>query len=92
LARVHELLAKLTGQLDESTRVNVLVAQQRQRDSEQELMLQRLTIAERLELRRLIAKAQEFSGTSLAPQPESADGAKQIPRPAIRRPRRICPS
>jgi hypothetical protein len=58
LARVHELLAKLTGELDESTRVNVLVQQQQQRDQEQQLMLERLSIPERHELRRLITKAQ----------------------------------
>ena len=58
LARIFELIARLTGQLDEGTRVNVLVQQQRQRDAAQELMLDRLTVAERLELRRLVAKAQ----------------------------------
>src|SRR5690349_19615039 len=48
LARIFELIARLTGQLDEGTRVNVLVQQQRQRDAAQELMLDRLTVAERL--------------------------------------------
>jgi hypothetical protein len=40
-----------------------LVQQQQQRDSEQELMLERLTVAERLELRRLVAKAQDEEKT-----------------------------
>jgi len=65
LARIFELIAKLTGQLDEGTRVNVLVQQQQQAAAEQELMLERLTVAERLELRRLVAKAQGESGTPL---------------------------
>jgi hypothetical protein len=63
LTRIYEFVAKLTGQLDESTRVNVLVQQQQHRDSEQELMLERLTVAERLELRRLVAKAQNGEKT-----------------------------
>jgi len=58
LVRIYELVAKLTGQLDESARVNIALVQQQQAEAEQELMLERLTIAERLELRRLIAKAQ----------------------------------
>jgi len=62
LARIFELIAKLTGQLDQGTRVNVLVAQQRAEEAEQELMLERSTVAERLELRRLVAKAQSESG------------------------------
>lgn len=58
LTRIYELVGRLTGQLDSSTRVNIAVVQQQQRDSEQELMLERLTVAERHELRRLVAKAQ----------------------------------
>ena len=63
LARIFELIAKLTGQLDESARVNVAVIQQQQAAAEQELMLERLTVTERLELRRLVAKAQGESDT-----------------------------
>jgi hypothetical protein len=59
LTRIYEFVAKLTGQLDESARVNIALVQQQQRDSEQELMLDRLTVAERLELRRLVQKAQD---------------------------------
>jgi hypothetical protein len=58
LTRVYELVAKLTGQLDESARVNIAVVQRQQRDTEQSLMLERLTIEERVQLRRLVAKAQ----------------------------------
>jgi hypothetical protein len=58
LVRIYELVAKLTGQLDESARVNIALVQQQQREAEQELMLERLTVPERLELRRLVAKAQ----------------------------------
>lgn len=58
LTRIYEFVAKLTGQLDESARVNVAIVQQQQAQAEQELMLERLTVAERLELRRLVAKAQ----------------------------------
>ncbi|MBV8775188.1 MAG: hypothetical protein JO166_23060 [Deltaproteobacteria bacterium] len=49
LARIFELIAKLTGQLDESARMNVAMIQQQQAAAEQELMLERLTVAERLE-------------------------------------------
>jgi hypothetical protein len=65
LARIFELIARLTGQLDQGTRINVLVQQQQEREAEQELMLERLTVAERLELRRLVAKAQ---GELLVPE------------------------
>jgi hypothetical protein len=58
LVRIYELVAKLTGQLDESARVNIALVQQQQREAEQELMLERLTVPERLELRRLVTKAQ----------------------------------
>jgi hypothetical protein len=65
LARIFELIAKLTGQLDEGAKVNIAIVQQQQAQAEQELMLERLTVAERLELRRLVAKAQ---GELPAPQ------------------------
>ncbi|MBV8773222.1 MAG: hypothetical protein JO166_12975 [Deltaproteobacteria bacterium] len=71
LARIFELIAKLTGQLDESARVNVAVIQQQQAAAEQEIMLERLTVAERLELRRLVAKAQGESGTPPSPCPSA---------------------
>lgn len=51
-------LAKLTGELDESTRVNVMIAQREAQEGEQLIMLERLTIEERLQLSALIAKAQ----------------------------------
>jgi hypothetical protein len=51
-------LAKLTGELDESTRVNVLIHERNQREARQATDLQRLTLGERLELQRLLAKAQ----------------------------------
>jgi hypothetical protein len=75
LTRIYEFVAKLTGQLDESTRVNVLVQQQQQRDAEQELMLERLTVAERLELRRLVAKAQENGKTPSVAVSVAANGS-----------------
>jgi len=58
MGRIIELVAKLTGQLDESTRVNVLIAERDQREAKQAVDLQRLTLEERLELQRLLAKAQ----------------------------------
>jgi hypothetical protein len=58
MARIVELVARLTGQLDESTRVNILVQQQAAAAAEQDLMLDRLTVPELAELRRLVAKAQ----------------------------------
>lgn len=51
-------LAKLTGELDESARVNVLIQQREAQDSEQLTMLERLSVKERLQLSALIAKAQ----------------------------------
>jgi hypothetical protein len=64
LVRIYEFVAKLTGQLDESARINVLVQQSQQRTSEQELMLERLTVAERLQLRELVRKAQDGEKTA----------------------------
>lgn len=51
-------LARLTGELDESTRVNVMIAQREAQDGEQLAMLERLTVEERIQLHTLIAKAQ----------------------------------
>jgi hypothetical protein len=67
LARIFELIAKLTGQLDEGAKVNILIAQHQQREAEQELMLERLTLDERRELRRLVAKTQGEPGGAPAP-------------------------
>jgi hypothetical protein len=75
LTRIYEFVARLTGQLDESARVNVLLQQQQQRDSEQELMLERLTVAERLELRRLVAKAQDEEKTPSVAVSVAANGS-----------------
>jgi hypothetical protein len=72
LTRIYEFVAKLTGQLDESARVNVAIVQQQQAQAEQELMLERLTVAERLELRRLIAKAQ--AGEAAGPPGVAVNG------------------
>jgi hypothetical protein len=81
LTRIYEFVAKLTGQLDESTRVNVLVQQQQQRDAEQEVMLERLSVAERLELRRVVAKAQGEQDDPIRPRrgiaAGDADGAAE---------------
>ncbi len=48
----------MTGALDESTRVNILVQQQQERAGAQLTMLERLTVEERVMLRALVAKAQ----------------------------------
>jgi hypothetical protein len=74
------LLAKLTGQLDESARVNIALVEQQQAEAEQELMLERLTIAEPHELRPLIEKAQgepSEAGAVSAPARGILDGAAQ---------------
>ncbi len=55
---IIELVAKLTGQLDGRTQINILMQQAEQANQEQEVMLSRLTIEERKELRRLILKAE----------------------------------
>jgi hypothetical protein len=57
MARIVELVAKLTGQLDEGTRVNVLIAERDQREARQAADLQRLTLDERLELQRFVPGA-----------------------------------
>jgi hypothetical protein len=56
MARIVELIAKLTGQLDESARVNVLVAEREQREASQVEDLSRLDLTERLQLARLLSK------------------------------------
>jgi hypothetical protein len=58
MTRICELIAKLTGELDESARVNVLIAEREQREAGQVADLMRLDLAERLELQRLLLKAQ----------------------------------
>ena len=57
-ARVLELIARLTGELDESTRVNVLFAQRQAAEAEQIAGLAKLTIEERIQLETLLIKAQ----------------------------------
>jgi transposase-like protein len=75
MARIVELIAKLTGQLDEGTRVNVLVQEREAREADQVAMLYRLSLDERRALRRLIAKAQDE-----APAPLSAE---DVPVPTL---------
>lgn len=58
MSRHVELIAKLTGLLDESARVNVLVQEREARENDQLMQLERLTLEERIELRRLLAKVQ----------------------------------
>jgi hypothetical protein len=57
MARIVDLIGKFTGLLDEGTRINVLVQQERAPATEQSLMLKRHSLEKRLALRRLIAKA-----------------------------------
>jgi len=59
-SRVLELIAKLTGQLDESARVNALVQEREQREAGQATDLARLTVEERIQLEALLAKARGF--------------------------------
>ena len=59
-----ELVAKLTGQLDEGTRVNVLIQEREQREAGAVADLRRLDIGERLELARLLAKARGSEASS----------------------------
>jgi hypothetical protein len=62
MTRICGLIAKLTGQLNEGTRVNVLIAERDHREAAQTADLQRLTLEERLELQRFLAKAQGADG------------------------------
>jgi hypothetical protein len=57
-ARVPELIAKLTGQLDESARVAVLIQEREDREKAQIMRLERLTLDERVELAGLLTKAE----------------------------------
>jgi hypothetical protein len=56
-ARVLELIARLTGELDESTRMNVLIAQRLAAEAGQASDLARLTIEKRIQLEALLIKA-----------------------------------
>ena len=55
-ARVLELIARLTGELDESTRVNVLFAQRQAAEAPQITDLARLTVEERIQLEALLKR------------------------------------
>ena len=55
--RVLELIARLTGKLDESTRLNVIVAQRQAAEAAQATDLARLSVEERVTLESLLAKA-----------------------------------
>jgi len=69
--RVLELIARISGELDESTRVNVLIAQRRAEEEEQITDLARLTVEERLQLEKLLMKARGADG-AVEPHPKSA--------------------
>jgi len=60
--RVLELIARLTGELDESTRVNVLIAQRQAAEATQATDLTRLSIDERIQLDVLFTKARGVDG------------------------------
>lgn len=71
-------LAKLTGELDESTRVNVLIQEREQREAGAATDLRRLTVEERLTLAELLAKAKgadepESPLTSAVAMPEASN-------------------
>ncbi len=69
-SKVLELVARLTGQLDEGTRVNILVQEREQREAAQVMDLQRLTLDERIELERLLEKASGADQTVAIAQSE----------------------
>ena len=77
-ARVLELIARLTGELDDSTRVNVLIAQRQAAEAEQVADLARLTIEERIQLEALLIKArglgpvEMLSGYSIPVPPKTS--------------------
>lgn len=62
VARVLELIAKLTGALDESTRIAVMVGERQAREKESATDLRRLSIDERISLQRLLEKARSEDG------------------------------
>lgn len=80
MVRITELIAKLTGQLDESARVNVLIQEREARDSEQLMMLERLSIEERAELSRFIAKAEgrDAGGAAVVEVAALTDGRGEV--------------
>jgi hypothetical protein len=56
-ARVLELIARLTGQLDDGNRVSILIQQRAEREAEAAQDLRRLSIEERITLQGLLEKA-----------------------------------
>jgi len=60
--RVLELIARLTGELDESMRVNMLIAQRQAAEAAQVTDLARLTVEERVQLEALLTKARGGDG------------------------------
>ena len=78
-ARVLELIARLTGELDESTRVNVLIAQRQAAEAGQVTEdLAKLTVEERIQLEALLTKArgpkavEVLVGSSVLVAPEAS--------------------
>jgi hypothetical protein len=66
-----ELIARLTGELDESTRVNVLVAQRQAAEAGQAADLARLTVEERIQLEALLTKARGLDAVEMLVAPEA---------------------
>ena len=69
--RVLELIARLTGELDESTRLNVLVAQRQAAEATQVTDLARLTAEERIQLEALLRKARGLDAVEVLVAPEA---------------------
>ena len=76
--RVLELIARLTGELDESARVNVLIAERQAAEAGQVTDLARLTVEERIQLEALLSKArgpqavEVLVGSSVLVAPEAS--------------------
>ena len=64
-----KVLAQLTGELDESTCVNVLIAEREQREAAQAADLAWLSLEERLVLARLLSKASGAHSLDALPVP-----------------------
>ena len=71
---IIELVARLTGQLDNRAQI-ILLEQAEAANAEQELMLSRLTLDERRELRRLIAKAEGRPEEAIETDYQNMDGS-----------------
>jgi hypothetical protein len=74
LTKIIELIAKLTGQLDSNSQVNILIQQQQSRDNEQLALLANLSFEQKLQLRDLLTLAHSSGDPSNGTATDPGDG------------------